>query len=456
MTILLESQESSSPVITRAVANGLLKKPFEVYSFSGFERIALRILGHLPKRVAEWVIPRVNSGKSFSQNDVVGLKTSDLVKNRISDYRDITGKIPAIVVGIGMGGTTAHLALSLGAPFLPQAFVLTLKNGTMNGNVNEYCALTRDTAKTITHNNPDLMTIQHYDPVHDGWLVKRVNHLRLKLIDLPEEYKAFMREKLLPGADVVYLEGKAQWKRFRLGQNNVFQVGGWGDIPADEFLYGSQRLTDFAKKEHLDFSHWMLDGYPLEMGPESEWGSEAGLGEALESFCKKEGFNFVKISYSDPNNFSKLAFLAKKDMLNKKNIEPAGVVIEMFSQFETTIIDQSALLPLWLIFNTTDSKEFLLGMKTEFPKDKPVFFSGLATFSNTPDIVPWSDWEQALKDFNIINIGARKNHFPSDTLALLDWKKPLEKWESNNNIHFVCRISGNELKKLSEKIREDY
>lgn len=455
MTILLESQESSSPVITRAVANGLLKKPFEVYSFSGFERIALRILGHLPKEVAEWVIPRVNSGKSFSQNDVVGLRTSELVKNRINDYRDNKDKFPAIVVGIGMGGTTAHLALSLGGPFLPQAFVLTLKTGTINGNVNEYCALTRDTAKTITNSNPDLMSIQHYDPVHDGWLVKGVNHLRLKLIDLPEEYKTFMREKLLPGADVVYLEGKAQWKRFRLGQNNVFQVGGWGDIPADEFLNGSNRLSQFAKKEQLDFSHWMLDSYPLEEGSESEWGSETGLGEALESFCKKEGFNFVKISYSDPNNFSKLAFLTKKEMLIKKGIKPAGVVVEMFSQFDTTIIDQSGLLPLWLIFNTTDSKEFLSRMKTEFPKDKPVFFSGLATFSNTPDLVTWSDWEQELKEFKVINIGARKNHFPSDTLALLDWKKPLQEWESKNSNHFESRISGDELNKLSKQILEN-
>jgi hypothetical protein len=349
MPILLESQESSSPIITRAVAKGLLAQSSEVYSFSFFERLALRILGHLPKETAEWMIPRVNSEKAFTQQDVVNIKTSDLVNGRLKDYEQNNGKFPAITVGIGMGGTTAHLALSLGGPFLPQAFVVTLKTGTMNGNISDYFNLTNETAGIITQNNPDLMTIQHYDPVHDGWLVKRVNHLRLKLIDLPDEYKQFIHEKLIPGGDVIYLEGRAQWKRFRTGLQNVFQVGGWGAISSEEFIYGSPRLDAFAKKEKLDFSHWFLDGYPLEDGPESEWGSESGLGEALQAFCKKEGYNFIKISFDDPNDFSRLAFFAKKEILKKANLEPAGVVVEMFSQFDTSIVDQSALLPLWLI-----------------------------------------------------------------------------------------------------------
>lgn len=454
MSILLESQESSSPVITRAVASGLCNKPSQVYSFSSFERAALRVLGYMPKGAAEWIIPRVNPGKAYSKNEVSQLNTTDLIRNRLKDYEKNNEKFPAIVVGIGMGGTTAHLSLNLGGPFLPQAFVITLKTGTLTGDVKSYCDLTKETAKQITDNNPELMTIQHYDPVHDGWLVKRVNHLRLKLIDLPEEYKTFMREKLIPGADVVYLEGNAQWNRFRLSERNVFQVGGWGDISPDEFLYGSPRLSEFAKREKLTYSHWNFDSYPLEVGPESEWGSEKGLGEALEEFCKEVGFNFIKISYKDPNNFSKLAFMAKKEILRKANIQPSGVVVEMFSQFETHIIDRSALLPLWLIFNTADSKAFLEKMLPEFPQNVPVFFSGLATFSNTPDLVAWNDWERTLRGFNVINIGARKSHYPSDTLALLDWKKPLQEWAKANLIDFDNKISGTELLQLAKNISE--
>jgi hypothetical protein len=454
MSILLESNESSSPIITRAVANGLLGSNYENYHFSKIERTLLRVFGHLPSSIAEWLIPRANKGNSLSMHEVQDLKTSDLVYGRLKDYSKNSEKYPTITMGIGMGGTTAHLSLALGGPYLPQAFVMTLQNGTMNGDINAYHQLSFDAAKKITHNNPDLMSIQHYDPVHDGWLVKRVNHLRVKLIDLPNEYKEFIRNKLVAGGDVVYLEGRAKWKRFRTGTNNVFQVGGWGDISDEDFIFGSAKLDAFAKKEKLDYSHWMLDGYPLEDGPESEWGSEKGLGEAIEKFCQKEGFNFVKISYQDPNNFSKLAFFSKQKILENANLEPAGVAVEMFSQFDTRIIDHSRLLPLWLIFNTMDSSRFLESMTQYFPIDKPVFFSGLATFSVTPDLVPFSEWERVLNGFDMINIGARKSHYPADTLALLDWKKPLEKWAKENPSNFENYISAGELKKIANSIED--
>jgi len=452
MSILLESKESSSPIITRAVANGLLGSKSEVYQFSKIEQILLRLVGHLPSSVAEWIIPRANSGNSLSITEVENLKTSNLVNGRLKDYEANEGKFPAITMGIGMGGTTAHLALALGGPFLPQAFVMTLKTGTMNGDVNAYNRLSLNVARKITQNNPDLMSIQHYDPVHDGWLVKRVNHLRVKLIDLPIEYKAFILKKLAPSGDVVYLEGTAKWKRFRTGEHNVFQVGGWGDISDEAFIFGNARLDEFAKKEKLDYIHWMLNDYPLEDGPESEWGSEEGLGEALQDFCAKEGFNFIKISYQDPNNFSKLAFRTKMKILENANLEPSGVVVEMFSQFDTSIIDHSRLLPLWLIFNTMDSMRFLEAMTSEFPKNRPVFFSGLSTFSVTPDLVPFNEWQRVLKGFETINIGARKDHYPADTLALLDWKKPLEKWAKENYSDFDNHISGKELGLIANQI----
>ena len=450
MSIILESQESSSPIITKAVANGLLQKPSEVYHFSAFQRIMLHMIGHLPSRVAEWVIPRANSGNVLSGDDLKELKTSELVNGRIADYNNIPGQFPTITLGVGMGGTTAHLALSLGGPFLPQAFVLTLKNGTMTGNVNEYNQLTMPLAKEITRRNSDLMSIQHYDPVHDGWLVRRVNHLRLKLIDLPDEYKGFIKKKLQPGGDVVYLEGKATWKRFRTGERNTFQIGGWGDISADEFINGSPRLTTFARKEKLSFDHWALDGFPQEEGAESEWGSEPGFGEALEKFCNTEGYHFHKISFSDPNDFSRLAFKAKRYILEKQGIKPSGSVVEVFSQYDAHIVDQTALLPLWLIFNTMDSCDFLDQMKEEFPKGLPVFFSSLATFSLTPDIVPWDKWEEVLNGFDTVNIGCRKTHYPADTLALLNWKRPLERWAKNNQVKKVLRIQAKELDQLAK------
>ena len=222
-----------------------------------------------------------------------------------------------MVLGAGMGGATTYLSLSLNAPFLPQAFVVTLKKGSYSGNPNEYLNRTLDAALEIAQKDTRIMTIQHYDPIHDGWLTRFVNHLRFKLIDLPDAYANFIRNYVEPGGAVVYLDGGAQWLRYRVGERSVFQVGGWGDISATEFLEGSPRIIDYAKRTGLKTSKWTLDTqkWPLETGPESEWGCEPGLAEAVQVFCKREGYRFVRISLPHPNDFSRLAFSAAAKIL---------------------------------------------------------------------------------------------------------------------------------------------
>jgi len=140
------------------------------------------------------------------------------------------------------------MSLALGGPFLPQAFVVTLKGDSKSGNVNEYLHRSLQSALQIAEENPGLVTIQHFDPVHDGWLTRFVNHLRFKLLDLPPAYADFIKSRLEQGGAIVYFEGKASWLRYRIGPRRTFQVGGWGGIPAEEFLTGSARLDDYAHR----------------------------------------------------------------------------------------------------------------------------------------------------------------------------------------------------------------
>jgi hypothetical protein len=295
------------------------------------------------------------------------------------------------------------------------------------------------------------MTVQHYDPVHDGWLTRFVNHLRFKLLDLPSAYIEFIKSRLSPGGAVVYLEGGATWLRYRVGPRSVFQVGGWGGISAEEFLQGSDRIRLYAPRAGLKITDWKLDPehWPLETGPESEWGSEPGLAEALETFCRSEGYRFVRICLPHPNDFSRLAFRAAQSLLAKEGREAAGVLVEMFSQFDTNAARQAGLLPLWLIFNTEDSSEYLKEMRTQFPAGKPVFFSPLSTFSLTPDLVPFKTWDAALADFRLIIIGARQSHYPADARALVKWVEPLRAWVAENRNPVRGRLEAEELTKLT-------
>jgi hypothetical protein len=449
MLSLQESPESSSPLVTRAVAAGLSNTAIDSYTLAGWQRLALRLISVFPQGVARFAISRFESFSGLDPAKLANFSIDSLVESRLQDYANLPGKSPAITVGAALGGASALLALAVNGPFLPQAFVTTLKGGALDGDVSTYYKRSSALALEIANKNPQVLTIQHYDPIHDEWMTRRVNHLRIKLLELPEMYADFIKRRLIPGGCVCYLDCQAQWLRFRVGERSVFQVGGWGDISPKEFLDGSERVEQYAKRVGLKKTGWRLPDFPLEEGPESEWGSEPGLAEALQEFCDREGYKFVKISLPEPHAFSRLAWLSMQHMLEKDNRQPSGVMIEMFSQFDPTMALQSGLLPLWLIFNTWDSLKCLQEMLPTFPQGKPVFFSPLATFTQTPDIVPWVEWEKCLQGKDWTNIGARSSHYPADALALLEWKNALSAWVSSHSSPVKSRLAAGELAELS-------
>ncbi len=444
----LESPESSSPLITRAVAAGLNKCMLPPYNLPTWQRNALTLLGKLPQQASRQIIPKFQAANAISANKVENLDIQVLAKERLKDYENTVGPFPALVIGAGLGGASAHLALSLGGPFLPQAFVMTLKGGSFDGKANTYFERSRSLAAKITRLNPDIVTVQHFDPVHDEWLTRRVNHLRFKITKLIEPYKKFILANLRDSGTIYYLDCGAEWLQYKIEERIVFQLGGWGDISAEEYIEGSARIKNYCDANGMRYTDWQLSGFPLIQGPESEWGSAPGLDKSIETFCRDQGFNFCRIHLPHPHDFSRLAFEAVGHQLAMEDREPTGVLIEMFSQFDPISAPLAGIQPLWLIFNTWDSLHFLESMLIHFPKNVPVFFSPLSTFTLTPDLVPWSRWEAVLHCFDWINIGARKTHYPGDPNAIANWSAPLHDWVQKNIWPIANNLKPNELTAL--------
>lgn len=424
----LESLESASPIITRAITAALRGEYSENYRLPAWQMLGLRGLGSLPQSAGQFVVSRLQSLHGLDPHQLEQLRLPDILLARLGDYASLKDQFPVILIGSGLGGATAHLATSLGGPFLPTAFVYTLRGGAPDGDVQRYFNLSHRLALRLAEQLPEMLTIQHYDPVHDGWLTRSINHLRLKLGDLPAIYQDFIRGRLAPGGSVIYLECTAQWLRYRVGPRSVFQVGGWGDLLPQDYLSASEPLREYARSAGLAQWDWRLPGYPLESGPESEWGCESDFSEALEAFCRRNAIPLLRIRYFDPHAYGRLAFFARQAQLASQGITPAGVQVEIFSQFDATAALRAALLPLWLVFNTHTSLEFLKSMRPHFPPDKPVFFSSLATFSKTPDLVPWQSWLDALDGLDLRLCGARPSHYPADTRLLVDWAKHGRAW----------------------------
>jgi hypothetical protein len=423
----LESPESSSPLITRAVAAGLQGDAYRGYSLPTWQRLALRILGLLPQAAARRVVSSFQALGGLPASALRDLDAGQLAAQRLADYREITGAYPVMLTGAGLGGASAYLSLALGGPFLPQAFVFTLKGGAPDGSLAQYLDHSQELASRLAQANPQLLALQHYDPVHDGWLTRHVNHLRLKPLDLPRAYQQFIEQHLAPGGTVVYLDCGASWLRYRLGERHYLQVGGWGDIPAQEFLQGSPRLDAYCAQAGLAPGGWELPAAPLEQGPESEWGSEPALALAVQIFSQEHSYRFVRLSLPHPHDFSRLAFLAAARLLELQARQPAGVLVQTFSHFDAGAAYQCGLLPLWLVFNTQDSLRFLKAMRKYLPGGLPLYFAALPTFSQTPDMAPWEAWATALQGLDWCPVGARPSHYPADAWAAADWPAPLHR-----------------------------
>ncbi|MBE9478668.1 MAG: hypothetical protein IMY80_01785, partial [Chloroflexi bacterium] len=203
---IFESAESASPVLTRLIAGVLSGHPETVFNFSEPEKIGLALLNRLPVSIARAVVRLQFRWTALSHLEAEKLQVEQLVAARLADYDGVDGKFDTILVGSAMGGATAHLAAVLGAPFLPQPFILGLRGGSPEDEVPPHLALTSRVAERILDRNTEVMAIGHFDPIHDGWLTRVVSHLRLKLIDLPRGYRDFLQNKLNPGGTIVYLD----------------------------------------------------------------------------------------------------------------------------------------------------------------------------------------------------------------------------------------------------------
>jgi hypothetical protein len=154
---LLESPESSSPVVTRAVSAGLQGQFCDSPFITAWQRLLLKGLGQLPEGAARFLIPGFQSIAGLPPKSLDGLDFNSLTGTRLKDYAGLNGPFPAITLGAALGGASAHLSLMLGGPFLPLAFVLTLRGGSFTGNVQAYFRRSAGLARQIAAGNPGVM-----------------------------------------------------------------------------------------------------------------------------------------------------------------------------------------------------------------------------------------------------------------------------------------------------------
>jgi len=444
MTDYVERIDSSA-VAMRSVAAALCGQFLRVYEGTAFEEVLARMVARFGPRVSSWAIEQVIRGSGTALAVAERVRSADLARWAVSLYEGLDGHFDAVIVGAPNGGV-ANLAVALGAPFLSEHFVSAFRVQAYVDDIAAHKSQGDAVAQAILAHNPDLHVIQHYDPLHDRFLVKYVNHIRMKLLDLPEEYQTFVRERLRPGGTLVFVDCRYPWRQYRVGERHAFQVGGLGAVTDDEFIAGNSQIAAMQRAERSPFvGGWSLKGLPLAVQPESEWGTLPEFRAAVEGFAQKNGYRFLALVANHPEWYAELAFRANVRLFEEKTMEPQGVLVECFTQANPIAARQSGLLPLWLPWNCTDSLPFLRRMAAEFPSGKPVIFTPLANFTRTFDLATLEQYRDILRGFPLILQGMDPRLYPADPTSLFRTARELERWCAAHPAPMQAHLTAEEL-----------
>jgi hypothetical protein len=201
---------------------------------------------------------------------------------------------------------------------------------------------------------------------------------------------------------------------------------------------------------------WALEGFPLEERPESEWGAEPPLREVVEHFARAHGYRFLPLEGDHPTWYARLALATHRRLSERGGREPAGVLIEMFTQSNPVAPLLARLLPLWLPFNCDDSLHFLREMRKALPDDRPVLFTPLSNFVQTFDTVGWGAYQEALAGLDLRVLGVRERLFPSDPAGLWRPAQELARWCAEHSDPVRVRLRVEELDRLVDKCDAPY
>ena len=397
--IVVEGFDSGTRVV-REVAEALTGKGNSILEcYPPGSKLFLGLLSLFPEstRIAamEWGM-RLSVGNSPTK--LKGFDVNSLPGWCVAQYPSTDRGYEAILIGSPNGGI-AHLASLLHAPFLTTSFGLTFKRPPMEADDLETYYETGEALATTflaQSEGESFEVISHYDALHDRSLVKFVNFIRIKLLELPESYRKFILDNLAPGGKLILVNCSYSWPQYRIAERSFLQVGGLGGISPETYL-----------------ERWPLE-LPTETRRESEWGCPEAFAAAVKNFAAQHGVEVLELQFDHPEAYSLLAYNA---YLTCEGARQEEILFDCFNHQNPRTNIQTGIPGLWLPFNTEDSLafagEFLEGRTFDW-----IYFTLLPSFASSPDTTKLNDWIELLSQYGELELlGVNTRTFPADPLA---------------------------------------
>ncbi len=338
----------SATAMVQATARFLKGKDFPALGLSPVLKPPAAAANILPKPVREKLYIFSGWNESIPPEKIDMVEAEELAQWVADSYP--ARRYQAVAIG-SSNGAAVHLNAALGIPWLPQTFLIPVRQSVHPDDPKQAMEIGKEPATELLRRNPDLQLHHMHDANQDRLMIREMTYFRVKRRALGPTFERFLEERLPPGGTIFVIDCEQSWGVTRLGERYVFQHGAVGGATEDEFHHGSDRVAEYLARYESPYRTW--DGpEPTERVPEAEWGFEPALLDDITRVARERHYRVVRMRFPEPQSLSPLVADLYRWWYERRNIpSDKRLLLESFVILEPWWTLATASVPFWMEFN---------------------------------------------------------------------------------------------------------
>ncbi len=407
----------SSVNMVRALGSFLHGKDHGGMSVGPSSRRLADVVSSLPRALRFQLFRVMGSLQGIPPRHVDRVDTDDIAHWVTQQYP--AGPFPAIVVG-APSGAAVHFAAALGAPYLPQTTLVSVRGSEP---VDDPVAAMHERGPVtvrVAENNPDVAVYQMHDPAQDRPMLDSMTYLRLKRLRLGEVYRRFITDRLAPGGTIIVLECQRDWPSTTLADRAYFQFGCLGGVSEEEYFDSGERIADYLAQEGSAHRRWQPPE-PDARRAEAEWGFDPAIRADLHTLADQQGYQLRRLVTGEPQELSPFVADLHRWWYRRRGMRADRLLAESYVQWDPLWVLRLGMVPFWLRFPMRPSYELLRDYLADVAaRDEPYAEILINLFSHglrSPGLVPAEQWRKLAETHATHRgdlIGVDEDAFPVD------------------------------------------
>ena len=343
----------SGPAMVQSLAAALHERPFTGMGTlpASLTRALAPLaagLNRLPAGSRQWIYARSGILETVPERRLHSLDGERVAAWLVGRYPE-RSTWPAAVIGSPSGALT-HLCAAVGMPFLPQGFLVPVRQrGRHVDDARAEVALGRVAARRVLEANPDLVLHQMQDPNQDRLMLSHIRYFRMKWRRLPDAYATWLARTLPPGATLLVSDCRLKWPVTRLGDRHVFQFGGHGGLTPEAYREPSPAIADFLAAHGSPRRQWSPPDAD-EHAAEAEWGLTPELLDDVERLADRHGWRLQRLSFAESDDLSGPVADLHRSWYSGRSQGESRLLVGSFGMLDPWTVLTTGSVPFWLEF----------------------------------------------------------------------------------------------------------